>query len=100
MLAGKNDGSWRLCVDYRGLNQMTIKDKFPIPIIKDLLDELNGPEIFSKIDLRAGYHQLRKADGDTHKTAFKFMKDIMNFGNALWTNQCTFIISELNECCL
>ena len=67
----KKDGSLRLCVDYRQLNKLIIKNKYPLPRIDDLLDQLAGVAVFSKIDLRTGYHQLRIRATDILKTAFR-----------------------------
>ncbi|GJR46749.1 putative reverse transcriptase domain-containing protein [Tanacetum coccineum] len=67
----KKDGSFRMCIDYRELNKLTIKNRYPLPRIDDLFDQLQGLSVYSKIDLRSGYHQLRVRDEDIPKTAFR-----------------------------
>ena len=71
VLVQKKDGTWRLCIDYRALNKITVRNRYLIPRIDDLLDQLKGAKYFSKIDLKSGYHQVPIEPSIVWKTAFK-----------------------------
>ena len=95
----KKDGSLRMCVDYRQLNEVTIKNKYPLPRIDDLFDQLSGAKVFSKIDLQTGYHQLKIKKEDIPKTAFTtryglYEYTVMSFG---LTNAPAFFMHMMNK---
>lgn len=85
LLVHKTTGDWRLCVDYRRLNALTTKNKYPLPLIEDLLDELHGAQWFTSLALCSGFHQIRMAQGEEYKTAFQthhdhFEYNVMPYG--------------------
>ena len=95
----KKDGSLRLCINYKVLNKVTIKNKYPLPRIDDLFDQLKGAGVFFKIDLRSGYHQLRIHEADMPKTAFctlygHFEFTMMPFGT---TNVLAAFMGLINQ---
>ena len=99
LLVEKKDGSLRMVVDYRALNEVTIKNKYPLPMINDLFDQLQGAKVFSKIDLRSGYHQLKIRGQDVPKTDFTtryglYEYTVMSFG---LTNAPAYFMNMMNK---
>ncbi|GJU94191.1 putative reverse transcriptase domain-containing protein, partial [Tanacetum coccineum] len=97
----KKDGSFRMCIDYRELNKLTVKNRYPLPRIDDLFDQLQGSRVYSKIDLRSGYHQLRVRQEDIPKTAFRTCYGYYEFQVMLFglTNAPTVFMDLMNRVC-
>lgn len=79
LLVRKKDGTWRFCVDYRYLNAITVKHKYPMAVVDELLDELAGSQWFTKLDFRSGYHQIYMVAGEKYKTTFRTHNDMFEF---------------------
>ncbi|GKC17588.1 putative reverse transcriptase domain-containing protein [Tanacetum coccineum] len=97
----KKDGSFRMCIDYQELNKLTVKNRYPLPRIDDLFDQLQGSSVYSQVELRSGYHQLRVREGDIPKTAFRtryghYEFQVMPFG---LTNVPTIFMDLMNRVC-